>query len=217
MDEVDTDHALLCVQNYPDRKDREQCCAPVPDYLKDLCMEGKPPLDKLLGGDGISDEKAKEVCESLSSLPPKPISDGSYRMSFDEDLEVFMLECHFAKEEGHGLYAQIQHGPEKIIQVRWDQILEDCEDGEAFFIEYDVTRCGQDEVFGSDPDYVLSLINKFRANFLFRQPTPGTLIQVREVDCPSPEISDLMQDLMDAAEDWVTGRTLTLGEVSGEE
>jgi hypothetical protein len=185
-------------------------------------MEGKPPLDKLLGGDGLSDEKAKEVCESLSSLPPKPVSDGSYRMSFDEDLEVFELQCFFEKDDGDGLHALIQHGPEKIIQSRWDQILEDCEDGvaarEAFTgVEYDVTRCGQDEVFGSDPDYVLSLIGKFRANFLFRRPTPGTLIRIREVNCPSPEISDLMQDLMDAAEDWVTGRTLTLGEVSGEE
>jgi hypothetical protein len=242
MDEVDTDHALLCVQNYPDRKDREHCCAPVPDYLKDLCMEGPPPdkkaaegdaeeqegkkeqteelgetltLDEVLGSGDFSEEKATEICESLSSLPPlppqTPDSINPFYLAFVDRYQELVLYCNFAKDDGYGLITTIVHAPPDYIQRRWDGIAE-------VYEKFDVSQCGQDELFASNPHgWSGADGGSVRVNMWTRRITPESYIAINEQNPPSSEITDLMQDLMSAAQTWITGGTLTLDEVLGEE
>jgi hypothetical protein len=97
MDEVDTDHALLCVQNYPDRKDREHCCAPVPDYLKDLCMEGPPPDKKAAEGDAGGDAGGQEGKKEGGSGKP------------GGDKTVYDIDAWFPESEADALCKRFAH------------------------------------------------------------------------------------------------------------
>jgi hypothetical protein len=94
---VDTDHALFCAQNYPDRKDREQCCEPVPDYLKDLCMEGPPPDKKAAGGDAGGDAGGQEGEKEGGSGKP------------GGDETVYDIDAWFPESETDALCMRFAH------------------------------------------------------------------------------------------------------------
>jgi len=223
-EDANRDHAQHCSETVANRASRNACCEELSGDLKKECRQdntgdeaaeelGKTlTLEELLGSTD-PDKDGRKVCEALSSLE---LDYGYARLPEGEDAgEGLVLSCDYVKDDEHAVELMISHWPAEAIQLKWDKRNGACERGyQMFWAHYDVTRCGQDALFVSDPDWSPE---DNRTNWLYARPDANTFIEVREDEPPGPELTSIMQDLMEVAVLWSTGGTLTLDEVLGTE